>query len=414
MSSAARRIRACRFCGGPLDLSLLDLGEQPLANRLLREDELARPEPRWPLHVRVCGRCRLVQHDVEVAPEQLFADYPYFSATSRAWVEHARRFAEAARDRFGLGPTRRVVEIASNDGYLVRHFVAMGIPVLGIDPATNVAAIARAAGIPTEARFFGDALAEELVGRGLGADLVVANNVLAHVPQLFDVLTGVRRLLTPEGVLAAEFPHLLRLLENVEFDTIYHEHFFYFSLLAFERVAAAAGLRLLDVEELATHGGSLRIYAAAGRADPAPGDALARVRAAELAAGLDRPAGYSGFAPRVEALAEQIRRFVRGTRAAGSTIAAFGAAAKGATLLNYCGLGAADIAFVADETPAKIGRYLPGSHVPVVTPEALAAARPDYVLILPWNHADEITMKLGWVRSWGGRFVVPVPTVRVL
>ncbi len=407
-------VPACRSCGAPLERSFVDLGETPLANACLSQADLARPEARYPLHARVCGDCFLVQVEAAVPPEALFSDYAYFSSYSETWVAQARRFSAAARARFGLGCESRVVEVASNDGYLLRHFAAAGVPVLGIEPAANVAQVAEAAGVPTLTRFFGRALARELVDEGRAADLLVANNVLAHVPDLNDFVAGLAALVAPAGVVSIEVPHLLRLIEGVQFDTIYHEHFSYFSLLAAERVLARHGLRVFDVEALESHGGSLRILAAREAAARAEGPGLARVRAAERAAGLGRLEAYAGFAARVAKAQASLIAFLERARREASTVAAYGAAAKGNTLLNSCGVGRDDIIGVADVSPHKQGRYLPGSRLPIHPPEWLRETRPDYVLILPWNLKDEIVARMACVRDWGGRFVVPIPRTEVL
>ena len=404
---------ACRSCGAGLTRTLVDLGEQPLANSYLRPGEEA-AEARYPLHARVCDECFLVQVSHAVAPETVFADYAYFSSYSSTWVEHTRRFAEAARAEFGLGASSLVVEVASNDGCLLRHFRAAGVPVLGVEPAANVAEVARAAGVPTEVRFFGAEAAADLVARGATADLVVANNVLAHVPDLNGFVAGLVRVLAPEGVVSIEAPHLAKLLEQVQFDTIYHEHFSYFSLLSAERVLGAHGLRVFDVEELPTHGGSLRIKAChAGAARPSTA-AVDRVRDAEALARLGRPETYDAFAPRVEACRASLRAFLDRARLTGKTVAAYGAAAKGNTLLNHCGVTTADVAYVVDRNPHKVGRLLPGSHLPVHDVDHVRRTRPDYVLVLPWNWKDEIVAQMADVSSWGGRFVTAVPTVTVL
>ncbi len=405
---------ACRACGAPLACTFVDLGETPLANAYLEEADLAKPEPRYPLHARVCGACFLVQIDAAVPPEEIFSDYAYFSSYSESWVAHARRFCAAARDRFGLGPESLVVEVASNDGYLLRHFVATGVPVLGIEPAANVARVAEAAGVPTLTRFFGLELAHELAAAGRSADLLVGNNVLAHVPDLNDFVAGLAALVKPAGVISIEAPHLLRLIEGVQFDTIYHEHFSYFSLLAVEHVFARHGLRVFDVETLETHGGSLRILACREAADRAEEPALARVRAQENDAGLDRLDVYAGFGARVAEAQASLIAFLERARREGRTVAAYGAAAKGNTLLNACGVGRDDIAGVADVSPHKQGRYMPGSRLPIHAPEWLRETRPDYVLILPWNLKDEIVERMACVRDWGGRFVVPIPRTEVL
>ena len=405
---------SCRLCSAPLARTFVDLGDMPLANAFLRPEQLAQPEPRYPLHARLCERCLLVQVDAVVGREEIFEDYAYFSSYSSSWVEHARRFAQAAIQRFGLTEKSLVVEVASNDGYLLKHFVAQGIPCRGIEPARNVAAVAEAAGVPTEVCFLGRVTGEGLRARGLAADLLVANNVLAHVPDLHDFVAGLAALLKPAGVLSIEFPHLLRLIEEVQFDTIYHEHFCYFSLAPVERLLGEHGLKIFDIEQLSTHGGSLRVLAAPAASGRAEGPGLAAVRAAERAAGLDKIARYGGFEPRVRAVCAELISFLETARRAGSTTVAYGAAAKGNTLLNACRLGPGEIAFAVDANPHKQGRYTPGSHLEIRPPEAVAAARPDYLLILPWNLRDELIANLAFIRDWGGRFVLPIPHLQVL
>lgn len=401
----------CRSCGGTDIRGFLDLGPMPLANTLPPTADA--PRPRYPLTAVVCRDCRLVQLTHAVPPAEIYDDYPYFSSCSTSWVEHARRYAVAARDRLKLGPDSMVVEVASNDGYLLRHFVDMGVPVLGIEPATTVAAAAVAAGVPTECAFFGTATAEDLRTRGKAADLMVSNNVLAHVPDLNDFIAGFARLLKPDGVWTCEFPHLLRMLEGVQFDTVYHEHFSYFSLLAAERALARHGLAVFDIDELPTHGGSLRLWiAAAGTRDASA--SLARVRSDEAAAGLDGDAVYDRFAEQTRHCIGSLRRFLDDARAAGRRVAGYGAAAKSATLLGACGATATDIAFIADINPHKQGRFIPGTGIPIVAPERIFAERPDDVLIFPWNLRHEITTQLAGVRDWGGRFLVAVPETVVL
>jgi SAM-dependent methyltransferase len=403
----------CRFCGAPLHLTLVDLGRQPLANSYLPADHGA-AEPHYPLHVRVCSACRLAQVGDVVPAEHIFAaDYAYFSSTAASWVAHAQRYAAAMRDRLRLTAASQVVEVASNDGYLLQHFAAAGIPVLGVEPARGVAEAAIARGVPTEIAFFGRATAERLAAAGRSADLIAANNVLAHVPDINDFVAGFAQLLKPHGVLTVENPHLLNLLRHVQFDTIYHEHYSYLSLLAVERLFAAHGLRVFDVETLPTHGGSLRYFAAHTDAGVAPGDGLARVRAEEAAAGLDGDRAYAGFAPRVAAVRDGLLAWLDAQRAAGRTVAAYGAAAKGNTLLNFCGITAADgrIAFCCDKAPSKQGKLLPGSRIPVLPPAAIGERRPDRVLILPWNLRAEIAADLAQIRDWGGRFAVAVPAL---
>ncbi|GAB3124620.1 class I SAM-dependent methyltransferase [Novispirillum itersonii] len=405
---------SCRFCGAPLTQTFVDLGKTPLANSYVAADKAGTPDPVFPLHARVCGSCRLVQVDDVATPEDIFRHYAYFSSYASSWVEHARRFTVAMTERFGLTTASQVVEVASNDGYLLQHFVKQGIPALGIEPALNVAEAARAIGVPTDSVFFGTATARDLVGRGLAADLVVANNVLAHVPDINDFVAGFAILIKPEGVISVEFPHLLRLMEDVQFDTIYHEHFCYLSLYAVEKVFAAHGLRVFDVQELPTHGGSLRILACRAAAAHSEGPGLQKVRADEQAAGLDTDAAYTGFGPKVEAVRDALLAFLHDCKAQGRSVAAYGAAAKGNTLLNYCGVTADLISFVVDRNPHKQGHLLPGSRIPVVGPEVLAERKPDFVLILPWNLTAEIVAQYPEVPGWGGRFAVPVPTLKVL
>jgi SAM-dependent methyltransferase len=329
-------------------------------------------------------------------------------------VEHARRYAQAMIDRFRLGPESLVIEVASNDGYLLQHFVARDVPVLGVEPTANTAEAARARGVPTEVTFFNAATGQDLAARGLRADLMAANNVLAHVPDIADFVAGFRHALKDEGVLTFEFPHLLNLIEKVQFDTIYHEHFSYLSLLAVEQVLRASGLRPFDVERLPTHGGSLRLFVCQMASGRAEADALVALREAEARAGLDRIATYDGFTPRVQAVRDSFRAFLEGARAEGKRIAAYGAAAKGNTFLNYCGATPADIVAAFDANPAKQGRFLPGSHVPIESPARVGELRPDYVLILPWNLKDEIIDQLAFIGDWGGRFVIASPETRVL
>jgi len=405
----------CRFCVTPLTTTFADLGETPLANSYVDPSTAGPSDQAYPLHARVCSECLLVQVADAVPAEDIFSDYAYFSSYAQSWVEHARRYADMAVARFGLGPDSKVVEVASNDGYLLQHFVAKGIPVLGIEPAANVAEAAEARGVPTRTAFFGAELARGLRAEGISADLMAGNNVLAHVPDLNDFVAGLATLLAEDGVLTMEFPHLLRLIEDTQFDTIYHEHYSYFSLLAVERIFARHGLKLFDVEELPTHGGSLRIFA--GRADgPDRGESegLRKVRADEAAAALDRLETYGGFQVRVEAVKAGLLDFLAKASAAGEIVAAYGAAAKGNTLLNFCGVTSDQIAFVADVSPHKQNHLLPGSRIPVVAPNELKSRKPDHVLILPWNLKDEITGDHGYIREWGGDFVIAVPEITVL
>jgi hypothetical protein len=406
----------CRFCATPLAHTLIDLGDQPLANSYLTPEQLAAgTEAAYPLHARVCHECFLVQVDDVVPAEAIFdAEYAYFSSYSASWVAHARRYAEAMAERLNLGPESLVVEIASNDGYLLQHFVARDIPVLGIEPTANTAEAACARGVPTETIFFNEQTAVALAARGVRADLMAANNVLAHVPDIRGFVAGFPHVLKEEGVLTFEFPHLLNLIEQVQFDTIYHEHFSYLSLLAVERVLASAGLRVFDVELLPTHGGSLRLFCCHVGAGFEETDALRALRRREAEAGLQRIETYEGYTPRVEAVRASFLAFVRRARDEGKRIAAYGAAAKGNTFLNYCRVTSADIVAAFDANPAKQGRFLPGSHVPILSPEATREVRPDYLLILPWNLKAEIMGQLGYITDWGGHFVTASPHTEIV
>ena len=405
---------ACRLCGQPLARSFVDLGMSPLSNRFLAADQLGAMEPFYPLHAYVCDGCLLVQLEEFEAPTQIFGDYAYFSSYSESWLRHAEAYCAAMIRRFPIGPQAQVVEIASNDGYLLQYFKRAGVPVLGIEPARNVAAVAEAAGIPTRCAFFGRALAERLAGEGRRADLIVANNVLAHVPDLNDFVAGFPLLLKADGIATFEFPHLLRLMREGQFDTIYHEHFSYFSLLTAERALARHGLAVFDVEELPTHGGSLRVYAGHAGHGRQVQAAVAGLLAAERAAGLDRIETYAAFTAQVHECKRALLEFLIQAKRAGKRVVGYGAAAKGNTLLNYCGIRGDFIDFVADRSPHKQGRFLPGTHISVEAPDKIRATRPDYVLILPWNLRDEIMAHMACIREWGGRFVLPIPRVEVL
>jgi SAM-dependent methyltransferase len=404
----------CRSCGGRLAVTMADLGLQPASNAFLDSQAAIQHEKRYPLRAKVCETCKLVQLDYDVAPQELFGNYVYFSSYSDQWLAHAKAYCEMAQQRFALGSASLVVELASNDGYLLKNFLKMGIPVLGIDPSDTVAAAAEKIGVPTLVRFFGESVAKELVQQGRQADLIIGNNVLAHVPQLNEFVAGIVLLLRPSGSVTIEFPHLLELIQQVEFDTIYHEHYSYFSLYAIEQVFRRHHLRIHDLERLSTHGGSLRIFAShADRSDLQDSASLRDVRAQEAAAGLADLSTYTQFAKRVDECRDSLREFLAGAKRDHKRVAAYGAAAKGNTLLNFCGVTPQDIAFVADRSPHKQHKLLPGTHIPVVSPEALMAAKPDYVLILPWNLRDEIRLQLDGIKAWGGRFVTPVPLIRV-
>jgi len=404
----------CRLCGAELKRSFVDLGATPLANSYLTAEQVAHGDERsYRLHARVCDACLLVQVDEAIPATAIFsADYAYFSSISSTWVAHARRYAEAMIARFDLGPQSLVMEVASNDGYLLQHFRARGVPVLGIEPAASVAAAAVRIGIPTEITFFNADTAKGLVARHGRADLITANNVLAHVPDLPGFVAGFFEVLRPEGVATFEFPHLLNLIRLVQFDTIYHEHYSYFSLLVVERVLANAGLRVFDVERLPTHGGSLRVFCCRANAAHVGQPGLTQMRTLEVEAGLDRPEAYDAMAPKVAAVVGAFRKFVAAQKSSGRRLTAYGAAAKGNTFLNACGIIASDILCVADRSLAKQGRLLPGSHVPVVAPEALEKICPDDLVILPWNIADEIAAELQPLRAAGCRLWVAMPELR--
>jgi hypothetical protein len=406
---------SCRICDAPLERVFVDLGMSPLANSYLSEDDLAGSERFYPLRALVCDECLLVQLPAAAAPEEIFSDYAYFSAYSTSWVDHARRYADQMCARFGLDEHSRVIEVASNDGYLLQHFLQRGIPVLGIEPAANVARAAEAIGIPTVVEFLSAESGARLRADGHRADLLVGNNVLAHVPDLHSFVSGMKVLLAEQGVLTMEFPHLLRLMEETQFDTIYHEHYSYFSLLAVERVFAAHQLVVFDVEELPTHGGSLRIYVRNEEDDTLPvGPLVDALRRRELDAGLGDINGYASFSERVLGTKLSVLDFALRARREGKTIVGYGAAAKGTTLLNYCGLGRDFIDYIVDRSPHKQGRYLPGTRIPIYDPSRVEETRPDYLLLLAWNLRDEIIEQMSYVREFGCRFVTPVPVIRVL
>jgi SAM-dependent methyltransferase len=405
---------ACRFCGAPVEAVFADLGMSPLANSYLPPERANGMEPFYPLRALVCGNCFLVQLEEFETPERIFSDYAYFSSYSTSWLEHSRRYAEQMIELLDLGEASHVVEIASNDGYLLQFFHERQIPVLGIEPAANVAKVALQKGIPTLVEFFGRDTARSLAD-GSAADLLLGNNVLAHVPDLNDFLAGMKILLAPGGVITMEFPHLLSLMQDNQWDTIYHEHFSYFSFLTVSRVFQAHGLRVYDVDELPTHGGSLRIYAAHAEDQSKPDSDRAReLRERELAAGYEDLETYLGYGRRVEADKRQILSFLIGLKEQGLRVAGYGAPAKGNTLLNYCGIGRDFVDFTCDLNPHKQGHFLPGSHIPIRSPEAIREERPDVVLILPWNLKDEIVEQLSFIREWGGRFAARTPELTLL
>lgn len=404
-------IMGCRFCGTELGQPFLDLGATPLANALLTSPN--QEEPFFPLAVHLCPACWLVQLEQFATPETIFSHYVYFSSFSSSWLEHCRRYVADIIPTLGLTKQSQVVEIASNDGYLLKNFVDVGIPCLGIEPAANVAEIARQQGVETQCAFFSRALAAALVLQGRRADLIIANNVLAHVPELNDFVAGMAVLLKPGGVITIEVPHLLRLLQETQFDTIYHEHFSYFSAQVVQRVFAHHGLRLFHVEELATHGGSLRCHLCHHDDARAVQASVTTLLEREREAGLEMKPVYAAMAQRVMDIRGNLTAFFQDAAASGKRVAAYGAAAKGNTLLNTCGIQWPRVTFVADRNPHKQGLYLPGSHIPVATPERVMAERPDYLLILPWNLKQEIMAEMAMIREWGGRFVTAIPQVAI-
>jgi len=404
----------CRFCGSALRRSFVDLGRSPLSNAFLATDQLTAMEPHYPLHAYVCEDCLLVQLPAVASPEEIFTDYAYFSSFSSSWLSHAEAYAARMAQELALGPDSLVVELASNDGYLLRHFRRLGIGVLGVEPAANVAAVAETNGVPTEVAYFGTATARRLAAGGRRADLIVANNVLAHVPDLNDFVAGLPILLKPSGTVTVEFPHLLRLIAGRQFDTIYHEHFSYFSLLVADRVFRRHGLHVFDVDRLPTHGGSLRIHACHAGAGRPRSERIAAVLAEETRAGLTEPAGYTSFAADVIDVKCQVLEFLIGARRAGRSVAGYGAPAKATTLLNYCGIGPELLPYTVDRSPHKQGRFVPGRQIPILAPERILTDRPDYLFVLPWNLRDEVLDQMHAVRDWGGRFVVAIPELQVL
>ncbi len=404
----------CRSCGEPLGEIFVDLGMSPPCESFLSVEQIHSMEPFYPLVVYVCRRCYLVQLEEVVAPDEIFRDYAYFSAYSTSWVEHARRYTETMTQRLGLNQDSLVVEVASNDGYLLQHFVKQGIPCLGVDPAENVAVEAREKGVETLTEFFGSKFAAQLAASRGKADLIVGNNVLAQVHELNDFVEGMRILLADTGTITLEFPHLLRLMQQNQYDTIYHEHYSYFSLLALERIFKAHGLRSLHIEELGTHGGSLRVHACHEYDSRPEEDSVEALRLQESAAGLDGLEAYREFQERVYAQKRDLLEFLIDARRKGKRVAGYGAPGKGNTLLNYCGIRTDLVEFTVDRNPHKHGKYLPGTHIPILAPEAIADRKPDYLLILPWNLKNEIIEQNAFIREWGGAFVVPIPKVEVL
>jgi SAM-dependent methyltransferase len=407
-----RLVQPCRFCGAALRRTFVDLGMSPLCETYPSDAELNGAETYYPLHVYVCEKCFLVQLEQYESAETIFSDYPYFSSYSDSWLKHAADYCQRMTARFQLDPKSLVIEVASNDGYLLQYFVRQSIPVLGIEPAANVAKVAIARGVPTLVKFFGAQVANELVAQGHRADLVLGNNVLAQVPDLNDFVEGLAILLKPEGVITLEFPHLLQLIELNEFDTIYHEHFSYFSLLTTMQILEAHGLKVFDVEELPTHGGSLRVYACrlnATRHEAKP--SVRKLILQEETAGLGSIERYESFSTQVKHTKWALVEFLLNAAREGKTVAGYGAPGKSATLLHYCGIGKDMIEYTVDRSPHKQGRFLPGTHIPIYHPDKIRETKPDYVLIFPWNLKDEITSQLHYIREWGGLFVVPIPKV---
>jgi 2-polyprenyl-3-methyl-5-hydroxy-6-metoxy-1,4-benzoquinol methylase len=404
----------CRFCGTGLQRTFIDLGLSPLCETYPAAADFHRGEVYYPLHVYVCENCFLVQLEEYESAESIFSDYAYFSSYSDSWLKHSENYCNKMAREFGLNANSFVVEVASNDGYLLQYFVRQGVPVLGIEPAVNVAKVAVERGVPSLVRFFGTELAKELAAGGRCADLVLGNNVLAQVPDLNDFVEGLKILLKPEGVLTLEFPHLLKLIELNEFDTIYHEHFSYFSMSTTARIMEAHGLKVFDVEELKSHGGSLRVYACRAECDAHPlQPTVAKVLADEEKAGLFSREGYEVYARQVKETKLALVEFLLAAAKEGKSVAGYGAPGKSATLLHYCGIGKDLIEYTVDRSPYKQGRFLPGNHIPIFHPDRIRQSRPDYVLILPWNLKDEIMEQLRFIREWGGRFVVPIPKVAI-
>jgi SAM-dependent methyltransferase len=405
---------SCRLCRASLHHTFVDLGMSPLCESFLAAEQLDQMEPFYPLYALVCEKCFLVQLQQYVSPDHIFTEYAYFSSYSTSWVEHARAYCHMVRDRLGLGADSLVVELASNDGYLLQHFLPLGVPVLGIEPAANVAEAARKRNVPTLVEFFGVALARRLVEEGKRADLIAGNNVLAQVPDLNDFVAGMKILLAPEGVVTLEFPHLKRLMAENQFDTIYHEHFSYFSFVTIERMAERHGLKLIDVERLKTHGGSLRVYLAHAASAWTPSARVLELLDEEARAGFRDIAIYTRFDQQVRNTKRRLLSFLIDSKDRGKRICAYGAPGKGNTLLNYCGIGTDFIDFAVDRNPYKHGRFTPGMHIPIRPVEAIDEAKPDYLLVLPWNLKEEIVQQMRHVADWGCRFIIPIPEVHAV
>jgi SAM-dependent methyltransferase len=404
----------CRFCGSVLNHTFVDLGMSPPCESYLKPEQLNYMERFYPLHVFVCDCCFLVQLNEYISPEEIFTEYAYFSSYADTWLEHAKAYTELMIERLKLNDKSQVVELASNDGYLLQYFVQQGIPVLGIEPAANVAKVAIDKGIPTIVEFFGDELAKGLAAQGKRADLLLGNNVLAQVPDLNGFIKGMKILLKPKGIITMEFPHLMRLMAGNQFDTIYHEHFSYFSFISAERIFAAHGLTLFDVEELPTHGGSLRIYARHSEDTSKPvSHRVSELRDKEMTAGVTRLDYYFTFSERVKETKRKLLHFLINAKQQGKRIVGYGAPGKGNTLLNYCGIRCDFLDYTVDRNPYKHGKFTPGTHIPIYPPEKIGETKPDYLLILPWNFKEEIMKQMSWIRDWGAQFLVPIPEVEV-
>jgi hypothetical protein len=405
----------CRFCGTELHYTFVDLGMSPLCESYVSAEQVNQMEPFYPLHVYVCEKCFLVQLESYVSPEHIFTEYAYFSSYSDSWLKHCKNYTDNVSERFGLNSSSHVVELASNDGYLLQYFVEKKIPVLGIEPAANVAKVAVEKGVDTLVEFFGVECARKLSAEGRQADLMIGNNVLAQVPDINDFVAGMKILLKKQGVITMEFPHLMRLVAENQFDTIYHEHFSYFSLIAVEKIFASHGITLFDVEELPTHGGSLRIYGRHTEDETKPvGERILDLRAREEKAGLKGMQYYATFGEQVKETKRKLLDFLIEAKRAGKVIAGYGAPGKGNTLLNYCGIRTDFIDYTVDRNPYKQGKFLPGTHIPIYAPEKIRETKPDYVFILPWNFKDEILAQNAFIREWGGKFVVPIPEATVI
>ena len=405
---------SCRHCAAPLVHSVVDLGVQPPCEGFVPAEHFNEPEFFYPLHAMVCSDCLLVQLETDVSPESIYTEYAYFSSFSDSWLEHCRTFVDAIVARLGLGVDSQVVELASNDGYLLKNFVQKGIPAYGVEPAANIAKVAVEKGVPTVVAFFGVATAKALVAEGRSADLIIANNVFGHVPDINDFVGGMKELLKPGGTISIEIPHFMRLIENNQFDTIYHEHYCYHTLLADSRIFQSCGLKLFDVHELSTHGGSIRMFACHADDPREASQAVHSLMAMERSRGLDRIETYAAFGEQVRETKRKLLTFLIEAARAGKRVAGYGAPGKGNTLLNYCGIRSDFIEFVVDRNPYKHGKFLPGTRIPIFAPDMIDQKKPDYVLILPWNIKEEIMNQMSHIRSWGGQFVVPIPETKVL